>query len=58
MTASARKMSLAPERTPALMTASFTRGAMPTMPWPFASAAMIPATFVPCPESSFQAAGS
>ena len=58
MTASARKMSLVPLRVLALMTASFTFGAMPTMPWPFASAAMMPATFVPWPESSFQAAGS
>ena len=39
MTASARKMSLAPFRTAALITASLTFGAMPTMPWPFAAAA-------------------
>src|SRR5919106_3849237 len=58
MTAWGRKMSLVPTRTLALMTASFTFGAMPTIPRPFASAAMTPATFVPWPESSFHAAGS
>ena len=40
MTASARKRSLAPLWMLALMTASLTFGAMPTMPWPFASAAI------------------
>ena len=52
------EVAVAPEWMLALMTASFTLGAMPTMPWPFASAAITPATFVPWPESSFQAAGS
>ena len=49
MTASARKKSLSPWWMLALMTASLTFGAMPTMPWPFASAAIRPATFVPWP---------
>ncbi len=58
MTASARKKSLEPFRMLALTTASLTFGAMPTMPIPFDSAAITPATFEPWPESSTHEAGS
>src|SRR5713226_6715040 len=54
-TASGKKKPLI---SPALMPAICTLGATPTMPTPFFAAAMVPAVWVPCPLSSFQAAGS
>ena len=53
-TASGKKK---PAALPALIPASFTFGATPTIPIPFAAAAMVPAVWVPCPLSSAQAAG-
>src|SRR6266550_4325085 len=53
-TASGKKK---PAALPALIPASRTSGATPTMPIPFAAAAIVPAVWVPWPLSSFQAAG-
>lgn len=41
-----------PSAFPALIAASRTFGATPTMPMPFAAAAIVPAVCVPCPLSS------
>ncbi len=46
-----------PPAVPALMPASFTLGATPTIPIPFLAAAIVPAVWVPCPLSSIHAAG-
>src|SRR3990172_12922 len=43
---------------PVLMPAILTFGGTPTMPIPFAAAAIVPAVCVPWPLSSFQAAGA
>jgi hypothetical protein len=46
-----------PSALPALMPASFTLGATPTIPMVFLAAAIVPAVWVPCPLSSIHAAG-